>query len=117
MKKLKFATLAVLALSSVARAEPVTMQALDCSVLSGTTFVCVRNEQAATITGIACAGVFGETELSVPGGSIASGGTAIVDFRKSKCNKLIRLKMRIGPPIEIKGFDVEKNAVLHVTKD
>jgi hypothetical protein len=117
MKKLIFATLAVLALSSAARAEPVTMQPLDCSVLSGTTFVCVRNEQAVTITGIACAGAFGETDLSVPGGSLASGGTAIVDFHKSKCNKMIRLKMRSGSPIEIKGFDVEKNTILHVTKD
>ena len=93
------------------------MQPLDCSVLSGTTFVCVRNEQAATITGIGCSGVFGETELSVPGGSIPAGGTAIVDFRKSKCNKMIRLKMRTGNPIEVKGFDVEKNTILHVTKD
>jgi hypothetical protein len=97
--------------------EPaVAMESLDCSVLSGTPFVCVRNPSHASITGIACTGFWGTTAMSVPGAVIPPSGSAIVKFA-GKCEKTIKITKRDGTAFEITGFDVNKNTVLIVQEN
>jgi hypothetical protein len=117
MKKLLliFATICGLAFGAHAQAADVALSPIDCSVLSGTTYICVRNARPTSITAISCKGFWGESFVSLPGGSIAAGGTAVVDFNMGKCNKAITVKVRDGQQFDINGFDVTTNTTLNIS--
>ena len=120
MKKLILGLLFAGSINTCAEAQTVNLpeqhlSPIDCSVLSGTPYVCVRNARKVSVTGISCSGFWGTKMLSLPGGSIASGGTAIVNFDSGKCSNAIKVNTRDGQPFEINGFDTHTNTVLNIS--
>lgn len=93
--------------------EKVSLSPMDCSLLSGTPYICVRNPTHSVITGVACSGFWGTTAMSLPGGIINPGGTSIVKLA-AKCEKTLVIKKEDGTTFQIEGFDVNKNTTLSI---
>ena len=112
MKRLGLAVFAATVFAGAAHADNL----VDCSVLSGTPYVCVRNSRPNSVTGISCTGFWGESPVSLPGGNIPSNGMTIVKM-PSKCQNKIQVKTRDGHVFTIEGFDVNANTVLNISND
>ena len=119
------AAFAICAGSSSVRAQPLfpkpgpaAISAVDCSVLSGEPFVCIRNETTATITNITCVGSWGgKTAISLPSGSIRAGTVAIVSFDSGRCNNTITVNFPNRNPRVFNGFDAKTNTILTVSDE
>jgi len=98
--------------------QPVTTSPINCDALSGGDLVCVKNLTHNRIKEITCDGhFFGTANISVPGGSIPSGGIGIVDFNKGACGSGITIITSDGKQHRIPGQDVKKLTILTIESD
>lgn len=114
------ALLAAAATAPGVRAQnaPAPVAVVDCSLLSGQPFVCVRNETRHTITNVTCVGNWGgKTPVSLPSGSIRPGVTAVVKFGSGRCDNQITVVFQGRNPRVFQGFDVETNTLLPVSDE
>ena len=110
MKKIAIAVVAALGCLGVSAANAETPD-VNCSALSGTPLMCVKNAAMSPVVAIQAASNNGFNPngwINIPGGPIMPGGTSIVKFNawSGGCNQYVSIRTENGTVRTYPGVDV-----------